>query len=78
MKFALIILAYNESKSIREVVLSHYDMFEKVIVVNDKSKDDTQEVLQELEHLEKLIVLNNKKMWVQGSRLKLELKNFSK
>jgi len=78
MKFALIILAYNESKSIKEVVLSHYDMFEKVIVVNDKSKDDTQEVLQELEHLENLIVLNNKKNVGAGKSFEFGIKEFLK
>ncbi|OUX18456.1 MAG: hypothetical protein CBE17_01780 [Gammaproteobacteria bacterium TMED257] len=78
MKFALIILAYNESRSIKEVVLSHYDMFEKVIVVNDKSKDDTQEVLQELEHLENLIILNNKKNVGAGKSFEVGIKEFLK
>ena len=41
MKFALIVLAYNESKTIEEVIKKHETFFDKIIVVNDKSKDNT-------------------------------------
>jgi len=79
MKFALVVLAYNESKTIKDVVKEHYKKFDKIIVVNDKSKDDTSDRLEELsEEYTDLIVINNNKNYGAGKSFEIGLKEFLK
>ena len=77
MKFALIILSYNESNTIVDVIENHYQFFDKIIVVNDKSKDNTQKILSELENnLEKLTVITNSKNLGAGKSFDIGIKEF--
>ena len=77
MKFALIVLAYNESKTIEEVIKKHETFFDKIIVVNDKSKDNTHKILSGLENdLENLTVITNSKNLGAGKSFDIGIKEF--
>lgn len=55
MKISAIICAYNEEKTVKEVVTTVYDYFyDEVIVVNDGSTDGTDKILTELLNLSTL------------------------
>ena len=54
-KISAIICAYNEEKTVKEVVTTVYDYFyDEVIVVNDGSTDGTDKILTELLNLSTL------------------------
>jgi len=79
MRFALVVLAYNESKTIKDVVKEHYKKFDKIIVVNDYSKDDTSDRLEELnKEYDDLVVINNKKNYGAGKSFEIGLQEFLK
>ncbi len=79
MKFALIILSYNESKTISDVIKNHYQFFDKIIVVNDKSKDNTDKILTELKNnLDKLTIITNSKNLGAGKSFEIGIKEFLK
>jgi len=79
MKFALIVLAYNESKTIEEVIRKHQTFFDKIIVINDKSKDKTFEILSKLsKDLDNLQIINNQKNLGAGKSFEIGLKEFIK
>jgi len=79
MTLALLILAYNEEKKIKEVVNKYIKNFEKVIVINDCSKDTTSQILNELKAtFENLILIENKKNLGAGKSFEIGIKEFIK
>ncbi len=51
MKVSVIICAYNEEKTIKDVIMSvsETQIVDEIIVVNDGSKDETQKIIESLE-----------------------------
>ena len=50
MKVSVIICAYNEEKTIKDVIMSvsETQIVDEIIIVNDGSKDDTQKIIESL------------------------------
>ena len=65
MKFSLIILAYNEEPTIKNVIEKYISKFNNVITVNDASKDQTNSILNNLKEHSNLSIINNKKILEQ-------------
>ncbi len=79
MKFSLIILAYNEEPTIKNVIEKYIDRFDNVIVVNDASKDQTESILDNLKkEYSNLSFVNNEKNLGAGRSLELGLDLFLK
>lgn len=79
MTVALLILAYNEEKKIKEVVEKYIEKFVKVIVVNDCSKDSSSNILEELDAThDNLSIITNKKNVGAGKSFEIGLKEFVK
>ena len=79
MTVALLILAYNEEKKIKEVVEKYIEKFVKVIVVNDCSKDSSSYILEELDAThDNLSIITNKKNVGAGKSFEIGLKEFVK
>lgn len=70
----LIILAYNESAFIKNVIEEYLEFFDEIIVVNDKSKDNTEHILRKIsEEQFKVKVINNKKNYGAGKSFQIGL-----
>ena len=79
MKFSLIILAYNEEPTIKNVIEKYIDRFDNVIVVNDASKDQTESILNNLKkEYSNLSFVNNEKNLGAGRSFELGLDLFIK
>ena len=79
MKFSLIILAYNEEPTIKNVIEKYISKFNNVITVNDASKDQTNSILNNLKkEYSNLSIINNKKNLGAGRSFELGLEQFLK
>ena len=71
----LAILAYNEEKSIKKVIDTFIDSFDKLIVIDDASRDNTSKILETYSD-KKLTILSNSKNLGAGKSLEICINHF--
>ena len=70
----LIILAYNESLNIENVILEVHDQFEKILIIDDCSKDATNLLIQNMKRqYQNLDLISNKKNLGAGRSLQIAI-----
>jgi len=81
MKLSVIIPAYNEEKTIEEIIKKVFgvELFieKEIIVVDDKSTDKTLEILKKIQSKYNLILAENSKNLGKGGAIKTGLKKAS-
>lgn len=77
MKVSLLILAYNEEKTIINLLEEHENNFSNIIVVNDCSTDNSKNLLLEAEErMTNLCLINNEKNYGAGKSFEIGIKEF--
>ena len=77
MKVSLLILAYNEEKTIINLLEEHENNFDNITVINDCSTDNTKNLLLEAEKkMTNLSLINNIKNYGAGKSFEIGVKEF--
>ena len=78
MKISIIIPAYNEEETIRELIsrvfLAPCPTEKEVIVINDASADNTEKILEESKYRNNFLLLNHQRNQGKGAAIKTGLK----
>jgi glycosyltransferase involved in cell wall biosynthesis len=81
MKLSVIIPAYNEEKTIEEIIKRVFRVLlpvsKEIIVVDDKSTDKTLKILEELQNKYNLVIVRHSKNSGKGSAIRSGLKKAS-
>jgi glycosyltransferase involved in cell wall biosynthesis len=77
MKTTVIIPAFNEAKTIREIIQRVYavNLVDEILIVDDGSTDNTREILKELEGQDLIRVISHTRNQGKGAAIRTGLKN---